>query len=202
MNAQGRLLLAATLAVASMVFVSHQLWREASSAVAPAGTVLVRVQKLTGLDADNREQVLYQSERGMLVPLRSRADRHPPGRQAAAYSRWRVSRPEDRTGQWLSRVRRGGQTHPHAVQAQGRCHGAAHVGLAPGGKRHGAPARARSIRCTRPQAGASIPWPGMTTPVKGASSSANCAGTTPSSTRPNETGRLVGRSWRSRVRWR
>lgn len=56
MNAQGRLLLAATLAVASMVFVSHQLWREASSAVAPAGTVLVRMQKLTGLDAETENR--------------------------------------------------------------------------------------------------------------------------------------------------
>lgn len=203
MNVEGRFLLAATLAVASMAFASNQLWREASSAIAPAGTVLVRVQKLTGLDAANREQVLCQSERGMLVPLHDLAQigtRLDTRRQRIPDGTYRDLKIELANGFPCPARMAAPSTHSSSLRAMPRCCACRARSWWKTARR--APARSRSIRHTRPRAGAAIPWLGMTTSAKGASSSANCAGTAPSSTRTNETGRLVGRSWRSRVRWR
>lgn len=76
MNTKRRLVLIGSLAltISSAAFASDKYRDEAeATAAGPASAVLVRVLKLTGFDAAQREQVLYQSEGGTLIPLNNLA---------------------------------------------------------------------------------------------------------------------------------
>ncbi len=76
MNTKRKIMLAGALALtlASAAFAGERHGRDAgATAAAPASVVLVRVQKVMGMDAANREQVLYQNERGALIPLNNLA---------------------------------------------------------------------------------------------------------------------------------
>lgn len=80
MNTKHKIMLASTLALAlaSTAFAGEKHGRDTGAAAAvPTSVVLVRVQKVMGLDAANREQVLYQNERGALVPLNNLAQIGP-----------------------------------------------------------------------------------------------------------------------------
>lgn len=80
MNTKRKIMFAGALALtlASTAFAGERHGRDAGAAAAvPTSVVLVRVQKVMGLDATNREQVLYQNERGALVPLNNLAQIGP-----------------------------------------------------------------------------------------------------------------------------
>jgi hypothetical protein len=60
---------AVAMATASTAFASGHRGQNRDTDGTLPSTVLIRVQKFTGVDANKREQVLYQSDRGVLLPL-------------------------------------------------------------------------------------------------------------------------------------
>lgn len=80
MNTKRKIMLAGALALAlaSTAFAAERHGRDAGTAAAvPTSIVLVRVHKVLGLDAANHKQVLYQNERGALIPLNNLAQIGP-----------------------------------------------------------------------------------------------------------------------------